>query len=101
MSVKLVVLYGRPDDPAAFDEHYSSVHGPIVDRIPGLQRWDLARVVAAADGGEQTYYQVAELHFADQAAFQAGMGSDVGKEAAADFGSMAPPGSRMFVTTVD
>jgi uncharacterized protein (TIGR02118 family) len=101
MTVKLVVLYTQPDDADGFDEHYLGVHAPLADKIPGLQRWESARVVAAADGGEQTYHRIAELYFADQAALQAGLGSDEGKATAADYQGIAPPGSRMFVAAVD
>jgi uncharacterized protein (TIGR02118 family) len=100
MTVKLVALYAQPDDTAAFDEHYAGTHVPLVDKMPGLQRWDYAKFVAAADGGDQTYYQIAELHFADQAALDAAFGSTQGKAAAADYQSFAPPGSRMFVASV-
>ena len=101
MTVKLVVLYAQPDDPDAFDEHYLGVHGPLVVKVPGLQRFEGARLVAAADGGEQTYFRIAELWFADQDALQAGLGSDEGKATAADYQQIAPPGSRMFVAVVD
>ena len=36
MTVKLVVLYTQPADPAGFDEHYLGVHIPLVAKIPGL-----------------------------------------------------------------
>lgn len=101
MTVKLVVLYTQPDDAADFDAHYLGVHGPLVDKLPGLQRWDSAKLVAAADGGEQTYYRMAELYFADQDALAGAMGTDEGKATAADYGRIAPPGSRMFVAVVD
>jgi uncharacterized protein (TIGR02118 family) len=101
MTVKLVVLYTQPDDASDFDEHYLGIHGPLVDRIPGLQRWESARMVAAADGGDETYFRVAELYFSDPAALEAALGSDEGKATAADFQQIAPPGSRMFVAAVD
>jgi uncharacterized protein (TIGR02118 family) len=101
MTVKLVVLYTQPDDPAGFDEHYLAVHGPLVDDVPGLERWEGARFVAAADGGEQTYHRIAELYFADQAALQAALGSEQGNATAADYQQIAPPGSRMFIAAVD
>jgi uncharacterized protein (TIGR02118 family) len=34
MTVKLVVLYTQPGDPAAFDEHYLGVHMPLVAAGP-------------------------------------------------------------------
>lgn len=101
MTVKLVVLYTQPDDADAFDKHYLAVHGPLVDTIPGLEKWEGARFVAAADGGESTYHRIAELWFTDQAALQAALGSDEGKATAGDYQQIAPPGSRMFVAAVD
>jgi uncharacterized protein (TIGR02118 family) len=77
------------------------VHGPLVDKIPGLERWESARIVAAPDGGEQIYYRVAELYFSDPTALQAALGSEQGRAAAGDFQAIAPPGSRMFVAVVD
>ena len=101
MTVKLVVLYTQPADADAFDKHYLAVHGPLVDTIPGLEKWEGARFVAAADGGESTYHRIAELYFTDQAALQAALGSDEGKATAGDYQQIAPPGSRMFVAAVD
>ncbi|HEY8301637.1 MAG TPA: EthD family reductase [Jatrophihabitans sp.] len=101
MSAKLVVLYATPDDPAAFDAHYRDVHGPLVDKIPGVQRWSLAKFVGAADEGDVPYYQIAELHFADPDALQAAFASNEGKAAAADYGQIAPAGSRMFIAVDD
>jgi uncharacterized protein (TIGR02118 family) len=101
MTMKLVVLYTQPDSPETFDEHYLGVHGPLVEAVPGLQRWESARFVAAPDGGEQTYYRIAELYFADADALQAGLGSSEGQATATDFGKIAPPGSRLFIAAVD
>ena len=101
MTVKLVVLYTQPDDPTAFDDHYLGVHGPLVEKIPGLVKWEGAGFAAAADGGELTYHRMAELYFEDQAALQAALGTDEGKDTARDYGQIAPPGSRMFIAAVD
>ena len=46
----VVVLYGPPDDPAAFDAHYSGTHVAIASRLPGLvsythgRTWELLRM---------------------------------------------------------
>jgi uncharacterized protein (TIGR02118 family) len=101
MTVKLVVLYTQPDDPAAFDAHYREVHVPLAQKIPGLQRFEAGQFVAALDGGEQTYHRIAELYFADQAAMDAAFGSAEGAATAQDYGQIAPPGSRMFVEVLD
>lgn len=101
MTVKLVVLYTRPDDPEDFDRHFLGVHMPLVSKIPGLERAEAARFTAAADGGEQAYYRQTELYFADSKAFNAGFGSDEGQAVAADFQKIAPRGSRLFVAKLD
>jgi uncharacterized protein (TIGR02118 family) len=101
MTVKLVVLYTHPDDADAFDRHYLDVHMPLANKLPGLQRAETGRIVTALDGGEQTYYRVAELYFADQPALGAAFSSAEGKATAADYQQIAPPGSRMFVEALD
>lgn len=101
MTVKLVVLYTQPDDRAAFDEHYLGVHGPLVAKIPGLQRFESGTITLALDGGEHTYHRIAELYFADRAAMDAAFSSPEGRATAADYGAIAPPGSRMFVEQVE
>ena len=101
MTVKLVVLYTQPDDADGFDEHYLGRHAALVDKVPGLERWEGARFVAAADGGEPTYHRIAELYFADQAALQAALESEQGRATAADYQQIAPPGSRLFVAAID
>ena len=101
MTVKLVVLYTKPSDPGEFDRHYFGTHVPLVDAIPGLQRAEFGRIEAALDGGEQPWYRVAELYFADQSAFKAAFASGEGQATAADYQKIAPPGSRMFIETLD
>ncbi|MEP7023607.1 MAG: EthD family reductase [Actinomycetota bacterium] len=101
MTVKVVVLYTHPDDADAFDKHYLDAHMPLAGTLPGLQKAETGRIIAAADGGEQTYYRVAELYFADQAALGAAVGSEEGKATTADYQKIAPPGSRMFIEVLD
>lgn len=101
MTVKLMVLYTGPDDSDAFDRHYFATHMPLVRQVPGLQKAETGRFASAVDGGERTYYRVAELYFPDQATMGAGLASDAGKATAADYQKIAPPGSRMFIEVVD
>ncbi len=101
MTVKLAILYAHPDDSDAFDHHYLGTHIPLTNKMPGLQRLETGRFVAAADGGEQTFYRVTELYFADQTALKAAVGSDEGIATAADYQQIAPRGSRMFVAALD
>lgn len=101
MTVKLVVLYTQPDNVEEFERHYTEQHVPLVEKIPGLQDFHAGRFVAAADGGELSYYRFAELTFADQDAMQSAMGSEQGQATANDYGTIAPSGSRLLVAAVD
>ncbi len=97
MTVKLTVVYGKPDDPDAFDAHYRDVHMPIVARWPGVERVELATVIGGPGGSPSPYHQIAEIYFADAAALNAALGSDAGREAGKDFMAIAPEGSFMTV----
>jgi uncharacterized protein (TIGR02118 family) len=94
---KLVVLYGPPEDTAAFDTHYAQTHAPLAEKVPGLRRFEHGPVLAAADGGTPPYHYMAELYFDDADALAAGLGSPEGQAAGEDVGTFATGGVTMFV----
>jgi uncharacterized protein (TIGR02118 family) len=98
--VKLIVLYGKPEDPAAFDAYYAGTHAPLADKVPGLKRFEYGKALGSADGSEAPYYYVAELSFDDPEALQAGMASPEGQVAGADVANFASGGVTMFVAQV-
>jgi uncharacterized protein (TIGR02118 family) len=100
MTVKLTVVYTKPDDADAFDKHYFGVHVPLVDKLPGLQRVEVAKISGGPMGSPSPYHLMAELYFADEAALNAALGSPEGAETGKDFGAIAPSGSFMTVGTV-
>ncbi len=95
--VKLVVLYGAPDDPAAFDEHYASTHTPMVQQIPNLRRFEAGKILGSPDGSEAPYYFMAELWFDDLEALQSSMGSPEGTAAASDLPNFASGGATLMI----
>ncbi len=92
----LTVLYGHPDDPATFDKHYTQVHVPLVDPIPGLKSWTY-RHCASLDENPPPYFLIAELTFDSLEALQAGMGGPEGQAAVADVPNFATGGVTMMV----
>ena len=48
--VKLIALYKQPENKEAFDEHYFNVHGPITEKIPGLQKMEVTKIVGTPMG---------------------------------------------------
>ena len=99
--VKLIVLYGQPTDPAAFEDHYAATHIPLVGHIPNLRRFEASKVAPNPDGSPAPYYRVAELWFDDEAQLQASTGSPEGQATVADIGNFATGGATVLVTAID
>ncbi len=97
--VKLVVAYGRPDDPAAFDQHYAESHAPLALAIPNLRRFEAGKVLGTPDGSDAPYYFIAELYFDDAASLEAAMATPEGQAAGADVANFASGGASLM--TVD
>lgn len=81
--VKLIAIYAKPEDPAAFEKHYREVHLPLAKKMPGLKKCELGWV-RGSPGGEARYHLVAELYFEDRAALKAALNSPEGAAAAKD-----------------
>lgn len=86
--VKLIALYRKPVDVAAFDKHYNEVHTPLAKKMPGLRKIEVARCFGAP-GGEPKFYLVAEMYFDNKEALMAALGSPEGKAAGKDVMSFA------------
>ncbi len=99
---KLVVLYKRPKDIAAFNKYYFATHVLIAKKIPGLRRYDVSQGPIATPAGPSDLHLVATLHFDNMAAIQAAFASQEGKAAAADVAKFATGGVDMlFFDTAD
>jgi uncharacterized protein (TIGR02118 family) len=99
--VKITVLYGHPEDPAAFEEHYINTHIPLVKKVPNLKRYEAARVVAAPDGSEPPYYRIAESYFEDMEQLRSSMSTPEGQAPAKDAPNFATGGATIFISEVD
>jgi len=95
--VKLVVAYGHPEAPDAFDRHYVERHIPLAQKIPNLRRFEAGKVLGTADGSAAPYYFIAELLFDSPEQLQASMQSPEGQAAAADLSNFASGGATLMV----
>ena len=94
--MRLTVLYDQPADPAAFDKYYSEVHIPLAKQLPGLLRYTVSRGLR-----DKQYYLVAELDFESMEAMRAALGSEIGKQTAADVENFAAGASRTLTFEVE
>ncbi len=93
----LIVLYGKPADPAAFDAYYRDRHIPLAKTIPGLRRYEVSDGAIATPNGPADIHLIATLTFDDVAAIQAAFASPEGQAAAADVGNFAAGGAEMLI----
>ena len=87
--VKLIVVYKKPADVAAFEKHYVEVHTPLAKKMPGLRKLEVARCFGSPGGAEPRYYMVAEMSFDTKDALFAGLSSPEGKAAGKDIMGLA------------
>ncbi len=86
--VKLIALYKRPADVDAFERHYSEVHLPLMEKVPGMVKTEVTRFFAGATG-EPPYYMMFEAYFADKDALDAAMRSAENRAAGKDLMTFA------------
>jgi uncharacterized protein (TIGR02118 family) len=98
--VKLMVLYGKPEDPSAFDAYYAATHAPLAEKIPTLRRFEHGKALGSPDGSEAPFYYIAELSFDDPDALQAAMSSPEGQAAGGDVANFATGGVTMLVAQI-
>lgn len=83
MTVKLIAMYRKPEDEAAFLAHYHDVHMPLVAKTPHLERTVINRVTGSPMG-EAPYFLIAEMHFPNRARFEEAMASPENRAAGKD-----------------
>jgi uncharacterized protein (TIGR02118 family) len=88
---KLLVLYNKPADPAAFDRHYNQTHIPLAKKIPGLRSYVISDGSVQALAGVAPYL-VAILDFDSMADLNAALASPEGQAAAGDLANFASAG---------
>ena len=90
--VKLLVLYGHPDDPAAFDQYYRDVHIPIAKKMKGLKKWTIGKVTGTPGDDPPSHYLVAELYMESREDFDVMLSSPEGQATIADVPKFATGG---------
>jgi uncharacterized protein (TIGR02118 family) len=94
---RLLVLYKRPTDVAAFDSYYFETHVPIAKQIPGLRKYEVSQGPVATPAGASDVHLIATLHFDDLAAIQHAFSSAEGRAAAKDVQKFATGGVDMLL----
>ncbi|MGP3698433.1 EthD family reductase [Rhodobacter sp. NSM] len=94
---RLLVMYRKPEDAAAFDRHYAGIHIGLAAKMPGLRSYEISDGPIATPGGESDYHLVAILRFDGMEALKAALGSPEGQAAVEDLGRFATGGADIFM----
>jgi uncharacterized protein (TIGR02118 family) len=94
---RILAMYTKPADAAAWDEHYYNHHIPLAKKVPGLRRLELSRGEITSPLGPVPYHLIGSLYFDSVAAAQAGFASPEGQAAAADAASFMQPGDMLLL----
>ncbi|MGY1602348.1 EthD family reductase [Geodermatophilus sp. SYSU D00815] len=91
---RLLVSFGRPEDPGAFDDYYRVTHAPLAMELPGLLRLSVGHP-QPLDPAAPGPYMVAELDFASEEAMGEALASNEGRAAGADLANFATGGATL------
>lgn len=94
---KLIVLYNKPADAAAFDAYYFSKHVPLAKTIPGLRSYEVNKGAIGTPQGPSPVHLVAILSFDSMEAIGAAFGSKEGQATAADVVNFGQAGVQMLM----
>jgi uncharacterized protein (TIGR02118 family) len=81
MPAKIIILFGKPTDPKAFDEQYWRDHVPLAKQMPGVKKYTINKITGAPRG-EPAYYQMVELEFENMEALKKALDSPASRESA-------------------
>ncbi|WP_027417046.1 EthD family reductase [Aneurinibacillus terranovensis] len=80
---KLIAIYRKPENIEEFDQHYFNVHGPLAEKMPGLIKLEVNKVVGTPMG-ESDLHLIAEMFFESKEAILQALSSPEGKAAGKD-----------------
>jgi uncharacterized protein (TIGR02118 family) len=98
--IRLLVLYGHPVDPAAFDKYYHEIHVPLAKRMQGLRKWSIGKVIGAPGDDPPKYYFIADLYADTREQMEAILASPEGRAAVEDVPKFASGGVTFVYTEV-
>jgi uncharacterized protein (TIGR02118 family) len=95
----LVILYGHPNDPGAFEDYYTHTHIPYAaEHMPGVRGAENLPVTGTPDGSPPPYYRISQLRYDSLDDLHAGITSEPGQAVLADVENFATGGATVLIT---
>lgn len=97
----IVVLFGQPDDVAAFEEYYRTSHWPLALTMPRMQEITGGLILGTPEKTESEYHRMVILRYASQADLTMSIASPKGREVLADVENFATGGVTVLITSLE
>ena len=94
---KIVVIYPRPTDIAAFEKVYAEEHVPMVPKFTGITKFVQTKVVGTPAGDTPPFHRLAELHFPSMEILKSAASSQDAQQAVAHAVSISSGGAPVFL----
>lgn len=94
---RMMTIFAKPNDVAAFDKHYFETHVPLAKKLPGLRKYDVSTGPIATRGGASDFHLVSMLHFDSLEAIKAAFASPEGQACAEDRRALAADGDALML----
>jgi uncharacterized protein (TIGR02118 family) len=94
----MIVLYGQPDDPAAFEDYYATRHIPFAtEHMPGVTGAENLRVIGTPDNDRPALYRISQMTYEDADTMHQAVTSDGGRAVLADLDNFATGGATVLL----
>jgi uncharacterized protein (TIGR02118 family) len=85
---KMSALFKQPKDKEKFDEYYFNTHAPLTEKIPGLRKMTVTKIVGSPMG-ESEFYMQCDMYYDDFEAFKVASKTPEAKASGKDVMSFA------------
>src|SRR5438046_1813614 len=93
---RLTVLYGHPQDHAAFDRYYHETHIPLAKKMNGFSGWTIGKCQSAVPEEPSPYYMIVGLYAESRAKIDEILATPEGQAAIADVPKFADGGYKFM-----
>jgi uncharacterized protein (TIGR02118 family) len=93
--VKVLILFGIPEDAGKFDEYFEDTHRALLEALPGVYQLIISRVVGVAVG-DLPYHLIVEIHFESEPQMQSSLNSEPGQAMARNYSKFATGGTTVL-----
>lgn len=101
--LRVVALHRRPADPEAYETYYRETHMPLVERVPGVHKVRVGKVVGTPAGDAAGYWLISETYFENASTLATALASPEMEAALSDLPNFAASGqiTIMYCETED